>query len=79
MEYSIWNVILGPNKDTIFIMEFYKLHKIGRKSTRSSLEEKHKTCMFEIYKPFTTYILTINKVVDRLIDDCFIIEHTETL
>ena len=35
--------------------------------------------MFEIYKPFTTYILIIYKVVDLLLDDCFITEDTETL
>ena len=28
------------NKDIILIMESYKLHKIGRKSTRSSLGSK---------------------------------------
>ena len=30
-------VMLHPNKDFIFIMELYKLEKIGRKSTRKSL------------------------------------------
>ena len=38
--------LLDPNKDTIFIMELYKLHKIGRKSTRSSLGSKTQTLYF---------------------------------
>ena len=34
------------NKDIIFIMELYKLYKIGRKSTRSSLGSKTQTLYF---------------------------------
>ena len=30
----------GPHKDIVFIMEFYKLLKIRRKSTRSSIGSK---------------------------------------
>ena len=33
-------LILHPNKDFIFIMELYKLDKIGRKSTRKGLRRK---------------------------------------
>ena len=40
-------VLLDPNKDLIFIMELYELHKIGRKSTRSSLENKTQTLYFQ--------------------------------
>ena len=33
-------VLIDPNKD-IIIMELYKLHKIGRKSTRSKMQNKN--------------------------------------
>ena len=39
-------VPLHPNKDIIFIMELYKLQKIERKSTRSSLGSKTQTLYF---------------------------------
>ena len=45
-------VLLDPNKDIMaFIMALYKLHKIGRKSTRSSLGGKHKPYMFRMILP----------------------------
>ena len=36
-------VLPDPNKDIIFIMELYKLHKIERNSTRSSLGSNTET------------------------------------
>ena len=36
-------VLLDPSKDTIFMMELYKLHKNERNSTRSSLGSKTQT------------------------------------
>ena len=50
-------VTLHPSMDFIFIMEFYKLDKIDRKSTRKSLQSKHKRCMFGIIIPI--YLSTI--------------------
>ena len=44
-------VLLDPNKDLIFIMELYELHKIGRKSTRSSLGNKTQTLYFQNNHP----------------------------
>ena len=39
-------VLLGSNKDIIFIMELHELHKNWRKSTRSSLGSKTQTLYF---------------------------------
>ena len=36
-------VLLEPHKNFILIMELYKLHKIGRKSKKSSLQSKTQT------------------------------------
>ena len=44
-------VLLDTNKDLIFIMELYELHKIGRKSTRSSLGNKTQTLYFQNNHP----------------------------
>ena len=44
-------VLLDPNKDLIVIMELYELHKIGRKSTRSSLGNKTQTLYFQNNHP----------------------------
>ena len=35
--------LLDPNKDFMFIMEWYKLHKVRRKSARNSLRSKAQT------------------------------------
>ena len=40
---SASKVILHPNKYFIFIMELYKLDKIGRKSTRKSMRSETQT------------------------------------
>ena len=44
---SVPKVLLEPNKNFIFIMKLYNLHKIGRKSTKSSLQ--YKTENFHIW------------------------------
>ena len=46
LSQSAPKVLLDPNKDIRFIMELYKLHKIGRKTTRSSLQSKTQTLYF---------------------------------
>ena len=46
LSQSAPKVLLDPNKDIRFIMEFYKLYKSGRKTTRSSLQSKTQTLYF---------------------------------
>ena len=43
MECSFTKVFHDSDKDIIFIMELYKLHKNGKNSTRSSLGSKTQT------------------------------------
>ena len=43
LSQSAPKVLLDPKKDFIFIMELYKLYKIGRKLTKSSLQSKTQT------------------------------------
>ena len=46
MDCSLPKILIDPNKDILFIMELYKLQKIGRKLTRSSLVGKTQTLYF---------------------------------
>ena len=58
--HSTPKVLLDPIKNIIFIMELYKLHKVGRKSTRSSLGSKTQTLhvwnnYFKLARDFATW------------------------
>ena len=51
LSQSAPKVLLDPNKDIRFIMELCKLHKIGRKTTRSACKAKYKPCIFGLIIP----------------------------